>query len=133
MIRRTLGEWVSDRSDGPPGVYCVYESRTPLYVGSTAKGVSWRLRRHKNDGETQARCSKLSGYLRRSWPVSATWPVEVWEPDEIGSKYAPLSRRRLTLRQAEIVMQRKLRPRLFGSERVGRDQPQQIGLWGLPT
>jgi hypothetical protein len=134
MIRRTLGEWVADRSDGPPGVYAVYEASTtvPLYIGSTARGVSWRLRRHRRDGGSQTRCCKLSGYLRRSWPVSASWPVEVWQPDEIGAKYAPLSKKRVTLRQAEILMQRRLHPRLCVSEQEPVPA-QQIGLWSLPT
>lgn len=113
------------------GVYIVRKCRKcpALYIGSTSRGVGWRLRRHLGDGERQP-SSKLSGPMRRAWPCDG-WVVQLLTPDDVARVTS--AGRYLTLAQAERRMQRELHPLLNSVD--GETQgigPEQVSLWAKP-
>jgi len=133
--RASLSDALAGSLGDTPGVYAVWrpkESR-PLYVGSTERlGITRRLRRHKGDGSTQRRCSKLSEYMRASWPCQG-WVVEVRTADEIGAHYCPRSPKAISIRRAETVLQAALRPILCDTpDKEAERPPVQRSLWALP-
>jgi len=127
MMKGTLSDAMAWND---PGVYLVRRCLKcpPAYVGST-RNVGQRLHRHKSDGSSQE-CSKLSGPMRRAWPTCLReWWVELWAPEEIGRKYAPRSKHELSLREAEVALQRALRPSLNSIDGSRPDpSPEQLAL-----
>ena len=136
MKRASLSDALAGSLGDALGVYAVWRpgERRPLYIGSTEKlGIRRRLLRHKGDGSTQLRCSKLSEYMRASWPCQG-WIVEVRTADEIGAHYCPRSPKAISIRRAETVLQAALRPILCDTpDKEAERPPVQRSLWALPV
>ena len=131
MWKGTLGQAL-ERTEPEAVVYIVRrkaKDARPLYVGSTTKSVGWRLRRHVRDGGRQEH-STLSPVLRRCWPCDGVW-IETMTPGDVARVTS--THRSLSLRAAESIMLRRLRPILnsVDGDRPGLG-PEQTSLWQLP-
>ena len=134
MIRSTVGALLDCRADAT-GIYVISDGKRCLYVGRTQRlGIGRRLYRHLHDGDKQTRCCKLSGPMRRAWPLSRDWTVEVWEPLEIARHYG-FERPSKTYGPdwAERTLQDVLRPAYCAVSATTVPVFEQPSLWGMPT
>jgi len=79
---------------------------SPLYVGKSGKALSWRMKRHFGDSNSQE-CSALSTHLRKGNPESKEWTVEALDAWTASERYGEAT---ANLAKAERITARALKP-----------------------